>query len=114
MGGILGTDLDAVRNFRFVVAVLDVVKQFPDRHRYRWPNGCDVFPVMAFLLSVAPADLDPPPGGGGGGGGGPCSTCFQQEGITCEAIGSITTEPQLILKAGTETAVFFGIFHNRD
>jgi len=93
MGGILGTTLMLLETSG-CGAVLDV-STIPRPASVPFAQWLRCFPSYGFLLSVAPADLDA------------LQHCFQQEGITCEAIGSITTEPQLILKAGTETAVFW-------
>ncbi|NMF82481.1 sll0787 family AIR synthase-like protein [Nodosilinea sp. P-1105] len=95
MGGILGTALMLLETSG-CGAVLDVAA-IPRPATVPLATWLRCFPSYGFLLSVPPAHLQT------------VQRCFAQEGVTCQAIGQMVNQPQLILKSGTETEVFWDL-----
>ncbi|TVP64972.1 MAG: sll0787 family AIR synthase-like protein [Leptolyngbya sp. LCM1.Bin17] len=95
MGGILGTTLMLLETSG-CGAVLDVMA-IPRPATVPLATWLRCFPSYGFLLSLSPTHLDA------------VQQCFAQAGITCQAIGQMVPEPQLILKAGDETEVFWDL-----
>jgi len=95
MGGILGTTLMLLETSG-CGAVLDVAA-IPRPAAVPLVTWLRCFPSYGFLLSLSPTHLDA------------VQQCFGQAGITCQAIGQMVPESQLILKAGDETEVFWDL-----
>lgn len=93
MGGLIGTTLMLLETSRCgAILNVDAIPQPDSVPLDHWLLS---FPSYGFLLS-APADAVSS-----------LQRLFHTEGLTCEPIGQITPEPQLVLTAGRESQVFW-------
>ncbi len=88
MGGILGTLLMLLETSGCgAILDLDQIPCPPELSLDRW---LVTFPSYGFLLSVAPDNVAA------------VQACFQNQGLVCERVGTVQTEPELILRFTSE------------
>lgn len=93
MGGIVGTALMLLETSH-CGAVLDI-EAIPRPAEVPLAKWLLSFPSYGFLLSVAPKNVPS------------LQALFQEENLVCEAIGEVSSDRSLILKAKTETHLFW-------
>jgi hypothetical protein len=95
MGGMLGTLLMLLETSNCgAVLDLETIPHPPDLPLERWLL---CFPSYGFLLSVHPEKVEA------------VRSLFHERDLICEAIGTIQTTPQLILKDATASAIFWDL-----
>lgn len=97
MGGLAGTTL-MLAEASGVGAVLDLelIPQPPDVPLHKWLTS---FPSFGFLLSTPPENLAK------------IQALFQPHGLTCKAIGKITTDAQVTLQQAGEQQLLWDLAH---